>query len=202
MQKGRLYVFSGPSGAGKSTICRELVKDEQLKLSVSMTTRAPREGETDGVSYYFVSREKFQQTIDEGGFLEHASIYNNSYGTPKAPVMAQLEQGYDVILEIEMQGAAQVKKSYPDAVLVFVLPASMKVLRERLTARGTDSAEQVELRLSKSLEEIRTMVDYDYFLINDDLAQTLATGRAIITAGRHMVKEYSEEIIKQFEEEK
>ncbi len=201
MQKGRLYVFSGPSGAGKSTICRELVKDERLKLSVSMTTRAPREGEADGISYYFVSREEFQRTIDEGGFLEHASIYNNSYGTPKAPVMKQLEQGFDVILEIEMQGAMQVKRSYPGAVLVFVLPASMKVLKERLTSRNTDSDDQIDLRLSKSLEEIRLMRDYDYFLVNDDLQETLSNARAIICAGRHTVKEYAEEIIRKFEEE-
>jgi len=202
MRKGRLYVLSGPSGTGKGTICGELMNlgDPALSLSVSMTTRSPRNGEIPDVSYYFVTHEEFQKTIDENGFLEHAQIYSNCYGTPKAPVMKQLAEGKDVILEIEMQGAMQVKKSYPQARLIFVLPPSMAVLRSRLINRGTENEEQLKLRMKTSLDEIRRVKEYDYFVVNDDLKTATAQAYAIICAGRSEVDD-PDEVIKKYEEE-
>jgi guanylate kinase len=201
MRQGRLFVFSGPSGVGKGTICRELVKDPSLRLSVSMTTRTPREGEQEGISYFFVTREQFQKTVEENGLLEHAEIYGNCYGTPRKAVMDSLRAGFDVILEIEMQGALQVKRSFPEAILVFVLPPSLEVLRQRLSGRGTETEEQMRNRLSSSLEEIRLIKDYDYFVINDDLAAAVADAMGIIKAERLKVAGSSEEIISRYEEE-
>lgn len=202
MQQGKLFVVSGPSGTGKSVITRKLAESGDFDLSVSMTTRAPRAGEQDGVSYYFVSHEEFDRTVSEGGFLEHASIYGNCYGTPKAPVLEKLAAGRNVVLEIEMQGALQVRQAYPEAVLIFVLPPSMKVLRERLTGRGTETAEQLNTRLEKSLSEIRLLKDYDYYLINDDLDEALSEARRIAAGGRRrLTAEKAEAIIRRYEEE-
>ena len=202
MQQGRLFVVSGPSGTGKSVITRKLTESDDFDLSISMTTRAPRAGEQDGVSYYFVSREEFDRTVSEGGFLEHASIYGNCYGTPKAPVLEKLARGQNVVLEIEMQGAMQVKKAYPEAVLIFVLPPSMKVLRERLTGRGTETAEQLNTRLAKSLSEIRLLKDYDYYLINDNLDEAIAEAKRIAAGGRRrLTPEKAAAVIRRYEEE-
>ena len=204
MRKGRLFVLSGPSGAGKGTICKAVMAqgDPELALSVSMTTRAPREGEIHGVSYYFVTQEEYDKTVADDGFLEHAGIYGNCYGTPKAPVLEKLNSGIDVILEIEMQGAMQVKKSYPDARLIFILPPSLEVLRQRLKGRGTETDEQLERRTRSALEEIHKIVDYDYYVFNDDLADAVARVNAIISAGRLEVDELATEIVNKFEEEK
>jgi len=180
MQNGRLFVLSGPSGAGKGTICDELVKRKLAKLSISMTTRAIRGAEIPNVSYYYVSDEEFDKTIAEGGFLEYAGIYDHRYGTPKKPVLEAMEKGEDVILEIEMQGALQVKANYPDAVLIFVLPPSLKVLAERLAARNSDSPAQIIKRTEATLSEIHRIKEYDYFVINDELDPAVAVVQAIM----------------------
>ena len=204
MRKGRLYVLSGPSGAGKGTICKAVMDqgDPELALSVSMTTRAPREGEVDGVSYFFVTQEEYDKTVAEDGFLEHAGIYGNCYGTPKAAALEKLNAGIDVILEIEMQGALQVKKSYPDARLIFILPPSLEILKNRLRGRGTETEEQLQRRTGSALEEIHKIVDYDYYVINDRLEDAVARVNAIISAGRLEVDERAAEIVKNYEEEK
>ena len=204
MRKGRLYVLSGPSGAGKGTICKAVMDqgDPELALSVSMTTRAPREGEVDGVSYFFVTQEEYDKTVAEDGFLEHAGIYGNCYGTPKAAALEKLNAGIDVILEIEMQGALQVKKSYPDARLIFILPPSLEILKNRLRGRGTETEEQLQRRTGSALEEIHKIVDYDYYVINDRLEDAVARVNSIISAGRLEVDERAAEIVKNYEEEK
>ena len=201
MHQGKLFVISGPSGAGKGTICSELIKTGSFALSVSMTTRAPRTGEVPGVSYFFVSEEEFVRTIEEGGFLEHAQIYGNRYGTPKVPVLKQLSEGKDVILEIEMQGALNVKRSYPDAVLIFILPPSLAVLRRRLAGRGTETPEEIEKRSSQCLSEIRMVSDYDYFIINDELSAAVADALAIVRAEHLSTGAGCGELIRKYEEE-
>lgn len=203
MRKGRLYVFSGPSGAGKGTICDKLVDLGVADLSISMTTRDCRGKEIPNVSYYYVSKEEFQKTIDEGGLLEWAEIYGNRYGTPKAPVLKKLEAGRDVILEIEMQGAMSVKKAYPDAVLVFVLPPSRAELKNRLRLRGRDTEEQIELRSQSVLEEIKKIYDYDNYIVNSNLDQAVEDAQKIMNGQYSKItKQQCDDVVKKFEEEK
>ncbi len=182
MQQGRLFVLSGPSGAGKGTICDRIVEDGSAQLSISMTTRAPRGKEIPGVSYYYVSDEEFDRTIEEGGFLEYAGIYSHRYGTPKAPVLKALDEGKDVILEIEMQGAKQVKTNYEDAVLIFVLPPSLAELRKRLEKRNSDSPEQIIKRTEATLSEIHRINEYDYYVINGELEDAVTVVKNIMKA--------------------
>ena len=203
MKQGRLFIVSGPSGAGKSTICGQLYKDGDFLPSVSMTTRAMRTGEIPGESYYFVTPEEFQKTIDEGGFLEHAQIYNNCYGTPKAPVIKNLNDGKDVILEIDMQGAKNAKAVFPEAVTVFVLPPSIEALRSRLINRGTENEEQLRIRMQESLAEISRISEYDYYLINDDFDRAVKDLKDIAAGkGNHKVPTDISGIVDKYKEEK
>ena len=202
MKQGKLFVFSGPSATGKGTICRELLKDPDTWLSVSLTTRAPREGEEHGVHYYFVTREEYDRTVEEDGFLEHAEIYGNCYGTPKRYALEHMAAGEDVILEIEMQGALQIKKAYPEAVLIFVLPPSLKELRNRIRKRGSESEEQIAARMKTTLSEIELLPEYDYFLVNDDLDEAIATARSIMKAEHCKTSGTAQALIDKYKEER
>lgn len=199
---GKLFVFSGPSGAGKGTICKKLLEEnKELALSISMTTRAPREGEVEGVSYYFTDKEAFKKRIEAGELLEHAEVYGNYYGTPKGPVIEKLEKGIDVILEIDMQGALKVKENYPDGVFVFILPPSMSELRKRLTGRGTETEEAIELRLGETLKELSYIEKYDYCVVNGELDEAVARVKSIVVAEHSKVAFTAEELIASYKEE-
>ena len=200
-KKGKLYVISGPSGAGKGTITTRILEETDMGYSVSMTTRAPRTGEIDGVHYFFSTKEQFKKMIDDGGFLEHAERYGNYYGTPKAPALEKLAKGQDVILEIEMQGAMQVKKNYPDGVFIFILPPSLPILRQRLIDRKTETPEAVELRLSSTLDEMRYMDDYDYYVVNNELDEAVERVKSIIIAEHSKITMTADEIIRKYKEE-
>ena len=168
--QGILVVVSGFSGAGKGTLMKELLKRyDNYALSISATTRAPREGETDGKEYFFVTKEQFEKMRDERKLIEYAQYVNNYYGTPKEYVEQKMAEGKDVILEIEIQGALKVKKRFPDALLLFVTPPSAEELRRRLVGRGTETLEVINGRLASAAEEASGMEAYDYLLINDDL---------------------------------
>ena len=168
--QGILVVVSGFSGAGKGTLMKELLKRyDNYALSISATTRAPREGETDGKEYFFVTKEQFEKMRDERKLIEYAQYVNNYYGTPKEYVEQKMAEGKDVILEIEIQGALKVKKRFPDALLLFVTPPSAEDLRRRLVGRGTETLEVINARLARAAEEASGMEAYDYLLINDDL---------------------------------
>ena len=200
-RKGLLLVVSGPSGAGKGTICKALLnKNDQIKLSVSATTRKPRNGEVHGVNYFFIEKEEFTKMIENGEFLEYAQIYDNFYGTPKAAIIECLEKGQDVILEIEMQGARQIKEVYPEGVFIFVLPPSLEELKSRIVGRGTETQEEIEKRFSCAFEEINQIVNYDYFIVNEDIEKSVSDVEAIICAEKNKVTRYKNNIIDKFKE--
>ena len=182
-KRGLLLVVSGPSGAGKGTVCTRLVeKRDDVFLSISATTRAPRQGEVDGKHYYFISEADFESRIKNGGMLEHAVFCGNYYGTPKQAVDEMLAAGKNVILEIEVQGAMKVRSHYPEGVYIFVLPPSMQELRKRLTERGTEPPEVVEERLGTAAWEFTHIQKYNYILLNDDVEQAVCRLEAIIDA--------------------
>lgn len=181
--RGVLIVVSSPSGGGKGSVLKRLTElNDNIRISVSATTRAPREGEIDGVNYNFISKSEFKELISNRDMLEYAEYCGNYYGTPKNIIEDWLSNGDDVILEIEVQGAAQVREKCPDSVSVFILPPSMKVLSERLRGRGTESDEIVEKRLSKAFEEIKQAENYDYVIINDSLDRCVQDFCNIINA--------------------
>jgi guanylate kinase len=182
---GILFIVSAPSGAGKTSLLKELIpSDPGLALSVSHTTRAMRPGETDGVHYHFVGVDTFQSMVGEGAFLEHAQVFDNYYGTAEQGVRDQLAAGQDVVLEIDWQGARQVRQRFPEAVSIFVAPPSIDALRDRLGGRGQDSDQIIERRMRDARSELSHYPEYDYLVINDDFATALAELGAIVSAER------------------
>lgn len=180
--KGNLIVVSAPSGAGKTTLCGAILKSlDRIAFSVSFTTRRPRAGELDGVDYYFVSEEKFRDMIEKGEFAEWAIVHGNYYGTSRKIIDDLLEREVDVLLDIDVQGAKQIKKLYPEAVLVFIMPPSFEELKKRLYTRG---AEDIELRIKRAFEEMREYYLYEYVIINDNLERAISDLRAIIISER------------------
>ena len=186
MDEGLLVVISGPSGAGKGTICKQLLMEMgYLKVSVSATTRKPRQGEAEGSSYYFIDEEEFINRINKGEFLEYAKVYGNYYGTPKEEVFKQLKAGNDIILEIDIQGALQVKKNYPKGVFIFILPPSLTELKNRIVGRGTDSKEGILRRMECAYDELNYAFEYDYVVLNDHVEEATEKIKHIILAEKN-----------------
>ena len=184
-RRGLLFVLSSPSGAGKSTLARRLLEaDPDISMSVSATTRPMRPGEVDGVDYHFVSLDRFREMVNEGEFLEWAHVFNNRYGTPKAPVEAMLASGRDVLFDIDWQGAQQLYQQEGDVVRVFILPPSIGELERRLRSRGTDSDEVIAARMERAANEISHWDGYDYVLVNDDIDRCFAQVRQILEVER------------------
>ncbi|MDB6184835.1 guanylate kinase [Streptococcus vestibularis] len=183
-ERGLLIVFSGPSGVGKGTVRQEIFStpDHKFEYSVSMTTRAQRPGEVDGKDYFFRSREEFEELIRNGQMLEYAEYVGNYYGTPLTYVNETLDKGIDVFLEIEVQGALQVKKKVPDAVFIFLTPPDLNELEERLVGRGTDSEEVIAQRIERAREEIALMSEYDYAIVNDEVPLAAERVKRVIEA--------------------
>jgi guanylate kinase len=196
IRRGLLLVVSGPSGAGKGTICKALLeKHPEINISVSATTREPRKGEVDGVNYHFLTKDDFVEKLSEDGFFEHAKVYDNYYGTPKKFVIDKLAAGKDVLLEIDIQGAMQVREKYPEGIYLFVLPPSMSELKNRIIKRGSETQESLEKRFSSAFKEIDFIKKYDYYIINDDLERAVCTLENIIHAEKHRVVEDMANII-------
>lgn len=188
MKKGLLVVISGPSGAGKGSIYRQVIDRTGMKRSVSVTTRQPRPGEVDGVDYYFRTEEQYQQMIAAGEFLETAAVYRNYYGTPKAPVFENLDNGYDVLFEVDVHGARSIKKQYPEAVEIFIMPPSFEELERRLRNRGTESESSLRMRLSSAKNELGRYERFDYIVFNDELDDAVEKVIAIINAEKCKIK--------------
>ena len=184
MGKGVLLIISGPSGSGKGTIVERLVADSGYSVSISATTRNPRPNEIDGVHYFFKSVEKFEEMLEKGELLEHAVFCDNYYGTPKKYVEEQLEEGKNIILEIEVQGALQVKKKYEDAGLIFTMPPSLTELRRRLEYRGTEDKATIDKRIKRAEEELEYLPKYDYLVINDTVERAVEDIDCIVKAER------------------
>ena len=185
-RKGLLLVVSGPSGVGKGTLVKALMdRNSKIKMSVSATTREPRPGEIEGVHYFFKTEEEFKAMVDRGEFLEYIHVFGSKYyGTPRSFVEQHLENGYDVILEIDVQGAMKVKQAFPDAVLMFITAPSMSEIKSRLIGRGTETMEQVEKRFATAFEEIKMIPQYDYVIVNDVVDVAVHHMEAILEAER------------------
>ncbi len=203
--RGKLIVISGPSGTGKGVICKKLIKrNENLSLSVSLTTRKPRKTEEDGKEYYFISKEEFEKEISNNGVLEYANVYGlgNYYGTPRNRVLELIEAGKDVILEIDVEGGRQVKKNYNQVLRIFVIPPTMDELRKRITGRGTEAEEVIKRRLKEAKNEIdAAMQEYDYLIINDKIETAVKQIEAIIIAEKAKITEETFIQLETFKEE-
>ncbi len=195
-----LIVISGPSGSGKGTVVKQLDDDEKFALSISMTTRQPRNGEEHGVDYFFCSHDEFKKIRDEGGLLEHAQFVGNMYGTPKSYVVEQIAKNKVVVLEIEVNGALQVKELFPECVLIFLMPPTKEILRDRLVGRNTEEVATIERRLKKADEEIELIPKYEYLIINDEVENAVDKINAIVDAERLKPKR-NVEIVENFKGE-
>lgn len=194
-KRGLLFVISGPSGAGKGTICSAYMEGaKNTYLSVSATTREPREGEVDKVSYYFLNREEFLDKIDKGEFLEYAEVYGNLYGTPKWTVEEKLNEGLDVILEIDIQGALKVQENSSEGIFIFILPPSMEELKNRLKARGSETPESLLRRFNSAFKEINYVSKYNYAVINSTVDEALANVKAIVQAEKLRVSRVIQDV--------
>ncbi len=194
MNKGLLVVISGPSGAGKGTIYSKVIERTGMQRSVSVTTRKPRPGEEEGVNYFFRTEEQYQQMIANGEFLETAEVYHNYYGTPKAPVFENLQNGYDVLFEVDVHGARSIKKKYPEAVAIFVMPPDFETLGARLRGRGTESEQSLKLRLGAAKRELAKYEMFDYIVFNDDIGQAVQDVLDIVNAEKRKIKNNIEAI--------
>jgi guanylate kinase len=200
-EKGLLIVLSGPSGVGKGTVCGALRKhDTHIRYSVSATTRKPRKGEVEGINYFFKEKQEFERMIAENELLEYAQYVDNYYGTPRKYVEETIAAGHDVILEIEVQGALQVKKTFPEGVFIFLMPPSLKELRSRIESRGTESKDLIDSRMTVAKDEIELMDKYDYVVENDEVESAVERIKSIVTAENcrkerliHLYKELVEE---------
>lgn len=201
MNKGLLIVISGPSGAGKGTICQKLLKDNSnINLSISATTRNPRNGEQEGINYFFKSKDEFIDMIGNNKFLEHAEVYGNYYGTPMDFAMEKIENGEDILLEIDIQGALQVKQNYPDGVFIFILPPSLEELKNRIIGRGSETEESLYTRYGAAKAEIEYAFKYQYGVVNDQVDEATSKVEAIIKAERCKISRMKT-LIKSIEEE-
>ncbi len=187
--KGFLIVVSGPSGTGKDSICSKVASDlKNIEISISMTSRAPRAGEKEGVNYYYISKEEFEERIKNDEFLEYAIVHNNQYyGTPKKEIEEKLNKGISIVLVIDIQGALKVKELVPDAIFIFIMPPSMEVLKERLIARNTESKDKVLERFKRAYQEINEFKKYNYVIVNNDLNESVETMKAILLAEKSRV---------------
>lgn len=203
MSGGFLLVLSGPSGSGKGTVSQAIMKEnKEIIFSTSVTTRTPRPGEVNGENYFFVSKTKFEQMVEKDELLEHAFVHTNYYGTPKQFVFDQIEKGEIVLLEIDVQGALQIKKKYKEAVFIFLIPPTMEELRNRLVKRDTESEEEINTRFKNAFREFDFVGEYDYFVINDKVSQAVIDIENIIAAEKLRVKRHKDiksEVLKEKE---
>ena len=185
MTRGLLIVVSGASGTGKGTVCKKILTDlPEVAYSISATTRTPRPGEVDGREYYFLSVDEFKAWIADGKFLEHARVYGNFYGTPLNKIEERLNRGEDILLEIDVQGALNVKRKCPEGIYIFLLPPSLEELKRRIEGRGTESPESLSRRLKNAVAEIKIGLEYDYVVVNDSVDKAVAEIKSILTAER------------------
>lgn len=197
MAEGLLVVVSGPSGCGKGTICKELSKrNKDISISISATTRKPRKGEVDGENYFFLTEEKFKSMINKNEFLEYAHVHGNFYGTPKKFVLEKIEKGEDVFLEIDVQGALQIREIYPEGVFIFILPPSMEELKNRIIKRGTESESDIKRRYNNAFKEIKYIKKYDYLVVNDKVIKAVKKIESIILAEKCSISRQNELINK------